>query len=247
MSGTRDVGLRTKRSLDKRAIETAYARWAPIYDLMFATLLRPGRKAVATIASRADGPILDVGVGTGLELPMFREGTRVFGVDLSEHMLRRAANRVASERLTQVAGLARMDATRMAFADGAFACVVAPYMLTVVPDPEATLDELARVVRPGGELVLVNHVSSHDTPFAAIESWLGGHIASTLGWRPQFPWEIIGDWIDARADVRLIERRLVPPFGLFTLTRIERLANSATGETDPLGADAVKRIERVNG
>lgn len=247
MSEARDVGHRFKQSLDKRAIETAYARWAPIYDLMFATLLRPGRRAVATIASRAGGPILDVGVGTGLELPMFQKGTRVFGVDLSEHMLRRAADRVESERLTQVAGLARMDATRLAFADGTFACAVAPYMLTVVPDPQATLDELARVVRPGGEIILVNHVSSHDTPLAAIESWLGGYAASTLGWRPQFPWSTIGDWIEARSEVRLIERRFVPPFGLFTLTRIERLANSATSETDPLGADAVKRIERVNG
>jgi phosphatidylethanolamine/phosphatidyl-N-methylethanolamine N-methyltransferase len=226
MSQTRDAGLRTNQSLDKQAIEAAYARWAPVYDLMFAAVLRPGRRAVATIASRADGPILDVGVGTGLELPMFQKGTRVFGVDLSEPMLRRAAERVACERLTQVAGLARMDATRLAFADRTFACVVAPYVLTVVPDPQAMLDELARVVRPGGEIVLVNHVSSHDTALAELEARLGRYIASIVGWRPQFPWEIIGDWIDGRADMRLTERRLVPPFGLFTLTRIERLRSS---------------------
>lgn len=237
MSDTRDVGLHAKQALDKEAVEAAYARWAPVYDLLFATLLRPGRRAVAAIASRADGRILDVGVGTGLELPMFQPGTRVVGVDLSEHMLRRAASRVTRLRLAQVVGLARMDATRLAFADSTFACAVAPYMLTVVPDPEATLDELARVVRPGGEIVLVNHVSSQDTALSALESWLGGYIASTLGWRPQFPFAIIGDWIEGRGDVRLIERRLLPPFGLFTLTRIERIAAFARdgGRSDDVG------------
>lgn len=248
MTDTRDAaGLRiAEQPLDRQSVEAAYARWAPVYDLLFANLLRPGRRAVASIASRADGRILDVGVGTGLELPMFRADARVVGVDLSEHMLRRAANRVNDQRLGQVVGLARMDATRLAFADASFACVVAPYMLTVVPDPEATLEEIARVVRPGGEIVLVNHISSQDTALSALESWLGGYISSTLGWRPQFPWAIIGDWIDARPDMRLIERRLVPPLGLFTLTRIERVATSG-GDAHPPFLDAERPIERVHG
>lgn len=235
MSESHEASLRDKQSLDMQTVEAAYARWAPVYDLLFAALLRPGRRAVASIASRTDGRILDAGVGTGLELPMFKRGTRVFGVDLSEPMLRRAADRTRRQRLIQVAGLARMDATRLAFADATFTCVVAPYMLTVVPDPEATLDELARVVRPGGEIILVNHVSSQDTALSALESWLGRYVASTLGWRPQFPWAVIGDWIEARADMRLIERRLVPPFGLFTLTRIERTAAFARSGPQPSG------------
>ncbi|BBU63500.1 SAM-dependent methyltransferase [Methylosinus sp. C49] len=213
-----------EHGLDRQAIEAAYARWAPVYDLVFSHMLGPGRRAVATIASRADGRILDVGVGTGLELPMFRDKTRVVGVDLSEPMLQRASARVAREGLTNIAGLARMDASRLAFCDASFACVVAPYLLTVVPDPEETLDELARVVRPGGEIVLVNHVSSPDWPMSALEQLIGESFSVTLGWRPQFPWSIIGDWIDSRTDMRLTERRVLPPFGLFTLTRIERLA-----------------------
>lgn len=223
MSEARDISHDIE-SLDNCDVEAAYARWAPIYDLTFATLLRPGRRAAVAVASRAEGPILDVGVGTGLELPMFERGTQVYAVDLSEPMLRRAAQRVDRERLDHVAGLALMDATRMGFADASFAAVVAPYVLTVAPEPEAMLDELARVVRPGGEIVLVNHVSGKDDPLALLETWLDRHVASKLGWRPQFPWPIIGDWIDSRPDMRLVERRLLPPFGLFTLTRIERLA-----------------------
>jgi phosphatidylethanolamine/phosphatidyl-N-methylethanolamine N-methyltransferase len=214
---------RDAESLDNCDIESAYARWAPIYDLAFTAVFRPGRIALTAVASRADGPILDVGVGTGLELPMFEPNNDVYGVDLSEHMLRRAAQRVARERLSHVAGLYKMDATRMAFADATFACVCAPFVLTVVPEPEAMLDELARVVRPGGEIILVNHVSRKDDPLAVLDTWLDRHVAPKLGWRPQFPWSIIGDWIDQRPDMELMERRLLAPFGLFTMSRIKRL------------------------
>ena len=92
-----------------------------------------------------------------------------------------------------------MDAMRLAFSDSCFDAAVAPYVLTVVPDPAATLDELMRVVKPGGEIVLVNHVGAESGPIAAIEAWLGRRSAA-LGWRPQFPWAIIADWIAARSN-----------------------------------------------
>ncbi len=214
-------------------IETAYARWAPVYDLFFAELLRPGRRAAAEAACRTEGLILDVGCGTGLELPFFDRRRVVTGVDLSEPMLRRAAQRIRRERLAQVVGLCRMDATRLAFPDRSFGCVVAPYVLTVAPEPLRMLDELTRVLCVGGHMVLVNHVSSDDTPFADVEAWIGRRFASKLGWRPEFPWSIIGDWIDGRADMRLIERRLLPPFGLFTLTRIERIRSEPREAAEP--------------
>ncbi|MGA8600612.1 MAG: class I SAM-dependent methyltransferase, partial [Beijerinckiaceae bacterium] len=167
--------------------------------------------------------VLDVGVGTGLELPMFEPGTRLVGVDLSEPMLKRAAARVRRGKLINVDGLAVMDAMRLAFSDSCFDAAVAPYVLTVVPDPAATLDELMRVVKPGGEIVLVNHVGAESGPIAAIEAWLGRRSAA-LGWRPQFPWAIIADWIAARSNARLVERRAIAPLGLFTLARILRTA-----------------------
>jgi phosphatidylethanolamine/phosphatidyl-N-methylethanolamine N-methyltransferase len=210
--------------LDNDDVEAAYARWAPIYDLTFATLLGPGRRALAHAVARTRGDlVLDVGVGTGLELPLFDRDRVICGVDLSEPMLQRAAQRVAREGLTNVAGLARMDATRMAFANDIFDCVVAPYVLTVVPDPETLLDELARVVKPGGDILLVNHVSGRDDPLAILEKWLDRHVAPRLGWRPKFPWSIIGDWIDQRDDMMLIERRPLAPFGMFSLVRIRRI------------------------
>jgi phosphatidylethanolamine/phosphatidyl-N-methylethanolamine N-methyltransferase len=208
--------------LENAHVEEAYARWAPVYDLAFAAVMAPGRRAAVAAAQRRGGLILDVGVGTGLELPMFDSGASVIGVDLSEPMLRRAQARAARENLAQVAGLSVMDATRLAFPSAHFDAAVAPYVLTVVPDPAATLNELARVVKPGGEIVLVNHVGAESGPIAWIESWLGKKSAS-LGWRPEFPWAVLGDWIAARPDMRLVERRRIAPLGLFTLARIERI------------------------
>lgn len=208
-------------TIDNAHVEEAYARWAPIYDLVFALVMRPGRRAAAAAASRPGGRVLDVGVGTGLELPMFTPDTRLVGVDLSEPMLRRARERVTRDKLRNVEALLRMDAMRLAFPDGAFDCVVAPYVMTVVPDPAATLDELFRVTKPGGEIVLVNHVGAEGGPIALIEAWLDRR-AAKLGWRPQFPFGIIGDWIEAKPGVRLLERRALAPLGLFTLVRISK-------------------------
>jgi phosphatidylethanolamine/phosphatidyl-N-methylethanolamine N-methyltransferase len=175
--------------------------------------------AAAAAAGRPGGRLLDVGVGTGLELPMIDRRTKITGVDLSRPMLERAKKRVAAKAMTNVDGLLVMDAMALAFADETFDAIVAPYVLTVVPDPHASLTEWARVLKPGGEIVLVNHVGAEHGPIAAVEAWLGRRSAK-LGWHPQFPWATIGDWVAGRPDLRVVERRTLPPFGLFTLTRI---------------------------
>jgi phosphatidylethanolamine/phosphatidyl-N-methylethanolamine N-methyltransferase len=208
--------------LDNAHVKESYARWAPIYDFMFTLVLRPGRKAAAAAASRIGGKVLDVGVGTGLELPMFDKKTEVTGVDLSEPMLRRAEERVRAKGLRNIGGLVVMDALRLAFPDEHFDAVVAPYALTVVPEPHASLDEMARVVKRGGEVILVNHFGAGKGITGWIESFLQRRSAK-LGWRPEFPWAILGDWLVANPGVCLVERRKLPPLGLFTLTRIKKL------------------------
>jgi len=208
--------------LDTQHVEKAYARWAPFYDLAFTLVFWPGRKAAVAAANRPAGLVLDVGVGTGLELPMFDRHTRLVGVDLSLPMLQRAAARVRAKALGNVEGLGVMDATRLGFPDASFDAVIAPFFLSVVPQPHLALAELARVVKPGGEIVLVNHVGATGGPIAWIEARLAHHSAE-LGWHPQFPWSILGDWIEARPDIHLLERRKVAPLGLFTLARLEKL------------------------
>lgn len=209
--------------IDADNVRRAYAYWAPVYDLVFNNALTPGRRAAAGSIQPQSGLVLDVGVGTGLELPMFDRSTQIVGIDLSLHMLARAQRRVQRLKLTNVRGLVAMDAARLAFPDACFDAALAPYVLTVVPNPVAMLDELARVVKPGGEIVLVNHLGSEAGVAAKFESWLGKN-AQRLGWRPNFAYSVIGDWLALRDDIQLTERRTLPPFGMFTLLRLTRVA-----------------------
>ncbi len=154
---------------------------------------------------------------------MFPRSARIFGVDLSEPMLRQALCRVARERLVQVQGLALMDATRLAFPDASFACSLLMYVLPATPQPIAILNEAARVVRPGGEIIITSRITSKAEPLAAVDSWLGRNFASQLGWNPYFPWAVIGDWLESQQDLQLIERRRIAPPGFVSLIRIQRL------------------------
>jgi phosphatidylethanolamine/phosphatidyl-N-methylethanolamine N-methyltransferase len=210
--------------IDKQTMAKAYARWAPVYDLVFGAVFERGRTASIAAAELACGPsggrILDVGVGTGLSLPDYSRDNRIVGVDYSEPMLRKAQERVVEQRLTHVDALAVMDAKHLGFPDAFFDAVVAQYVITAVPDPEATLDEFARVLKPGGEIILVNHIGAETGLRRAFERWFSP-VARRLGWRPEFPWARLARWAE-RGDVHLIERRPMPPLGHFSLIRFGR-------------------------
>jgi phosphatidylethanolamine/phosphatidyl-N-methylethanolamine N-methyltransferase len=212
--------------LDNDGVAKAYARWAPIYDLVFGAVFERGRKASIAAAERIGGRILEVGVGTGLSLPDYSWSNRLIGVDLSAPMLRKAKTRVAEHHLTNVDGLAVMDAQHLGFGDEVCDVVVAQYVITAVPDPEATLDEFARVIKPGGEIVLVNHLGAESGPRAIFESWFAP-LARRLGWRPEFRWDRLAQWAARHGGVRVIERRAMPPLGHFSLIRFGRLGSLA--------------------
>jgi phosphatidylethanolamine/phosphatidyl-N-methylethanolamine N-methyltransferase len=207
--------------LDKAVVAKAYARWAPVYDFVFGAVFERGRKASVAAAERTGGRILEVGVGTGLSLPDYASSNRLVGIDLSTPMLRKAKARVAERRLNNVDGLAVMDAQHLAFGDGAFDVVVAQYVITAVPNPEATLDEFVRVIRPGGEIVLVNHLGAESGLRALCESSLAP-LGRRLGWRPEFRWQRLAQWASRHGGVRLVERRPMPPLGHFSLIRFVR-------------------------
>ena len=212
--------------LDQATIAKAYARWAPLYDFVFGAVFERGRTAAIAAAERIGGRILEVGVGTGISLPDYARHNRLVGVDISLPMLRKAQGRVTAERLTHVQGLSVMDATRLAFPDAAFDVVVAQYVITAVPHPEATLDELARVLKPGGEIVLVNHIGAETGFRRAFEQGFAP-LARRLGWRPEFPWGRLAAWADRRPEIRLVERSPMPPLGHFSLIRFAKLTLDA--------------------
>jgi phosphatidylethanolamine/phosphatidyl-N-methylethanolamine N-methyltransferase len=165
--------------------------------------------------------VLEVGIGTGISLPQYAPHLRIFGTDISEAMLRKAHARVADLRLKNVEGLAVMDAEKLEFPDGAFDVVMAQYVVTAVPNPEVALDEFARVLRPGGELILLSRVSADAGMRRFIEQRLQP-VVRQLGWRTEFAWSRYMQWLAAAPGMELIERRPVPPFGHFSLIRFRK-------------------------
>jgi phosphatidylethanolamine/phosphatidyl-N-methylethanolamine N-methyltransferase len=200
-------------------VVAAYARWAPIYDWSFGAFTRsPCRAAVAGMNELPPSRILEIGVGTGISLPLYDRKHRVTGIDLSRDMLERAKKRVAEEGLSHVEGLEVMDASALTFPDAAFDAAMAMFVITVVPDPDKVLAEMARVVRPGGRVILVSHFSVESGPRAFVEKHLS-RFSSRLGWRPNFPIEtVLG-----RRELKLIARQAVKSFDLFTMLTFERV------------------------
>ena len=216
-------------TLDRSTVEKAYARWAPVYDLVFGKVFQAGRTAATAAAERVGGRILEVGVCTGIALPDYAPTNRLVGIDISAPMLRKAQERVAEPGLTNVEPLAVMDAKHLAFPDNFFDVVVAQFVITAVPDPEATLDEFARVVKPGGEIILVNHIGAESGPRKVFELAFAP-LARRLGWRPEFPWGRLTAWHDRTGGIHFIERRPMQPLGHFSLIRYGKGESAANAE-----------------
>ncbi|MFZ5751989.1 MAG: class I SAM-dependent methyltransferase [Pseudomonadota bacterium] len=204
--------------MDMDAVQTSYRRWAPVYDATFGAITNIGRRHATAFLNARGGAVLEVGVGTGLALPMYRPGLVVTGIDASDAMLARAEEKVERLALTQVHALRRMDARAMDFADATFDSVAAMHIMSVVPDPERVLAEMARVCKPGGHVVIVNHFARERGWLAAIER-MSAPFADLLGWHSDFPMaRVLGD-----ARLKVEETRPLPPLGMMTLLVLRRL------------------------
>jgi phosphatidylethanolamine/phosphatidyl-N-methylethanolamine N-methyltransferase len=204
--------------LDNRDVRRVYRLWAPVYDATFGKFAEAALKQATARANHFDGRLLEVGVGTGLALPHYKRSIKVTGVDLSPDMLKRARQRITKARVGNVEALHEMDAMKLAFADASFDIAVAMYVMTVVPEPVKVLQELARVTKPGGTVLIVNHFSVERGLRAAVEKRLANY-ADVLGWRSEFPVETL--LTDPR--LKLVDKRPVRPFGFFTLLEFRRI------------------------
>ncbi len=171
--------------MNLESVEKTYRRYAPRYDLLFGAVFHPGRKAVIQrMSCQADEQVLEVGVGTGLSLPLYPATTQITGIDLSKEMLARAEKRVARDRLDNVR-LQQMNAQEMTFPDNSFDKVVAMYVASVVPDPVKLVNEMRRVCKPGGQLIFVNHFQSDHPVIKWVENLLVP-LSAKIGFNPGF-------------------------------------------------------------
>jgi phosphatidylethanolamine/phosphatidyl-N-methylethanolamine N-methyltransferase len=212
---------RKGRGPDTQLMRNVYARWAPVYDLTYRRITAPGRREAVKAASACGDDILEVGVGTGMALEEYERDKRVVGTDLSAEMLQRAAAKMRERRMMHVKGLAVMDACRLGFADARFDAVAAQMVLTLVPEPERALDEFARVLKPGGEIVLVNHFGAERGARASVEEFFAP-LASKVGWSSDFKVKRLEDWARTHGGMRVVSVKPMPPVGFFTVVRIRK-------------------------
>jgi phosphatidylethanolamine/phosphatidyl-N-methylethanolamine N-methyltransferase len=172
--------------LEKRQVQRAYELYAPVYDFIFDWIFAPGRAAaVKQLGLMPNDLTLEVGIGTGLNLPLYPPTSRLIGIDLSQEMLDKAIERVQTLTMPNVT-LKVMDATALDFADNEFDKALATYTISAVPDPVAVLREMRRVVKPGGTLVILNHFRSLRPLVGHFED-LVAPICTRLGWKSNLP------------------------------------------------------------
>lgn len=166
-----DVGTRvlSRTPVEHDFVERVYENLSSVYDLTFGPLLHPGRLfARDRMALKPGDRLLEVGVGTGINLSLYPSSCHVTGIDLSAPMLEKAYDRVTRKGLKNIR-LAEMDATSLTFPDSSFDVVYAPYLVSVVPDPLPVVREMRRVCRPGGRIVILNHFLSTNPLVRAVE------------------------------------------------------------------------------
>jgi phosphatidylethanolamine/phosphatidyl-N-methylethanolamine N-methyltransferase len=158
--------------MDYETINRAYAVLSPVYDFLFDKIFYPGRVAAIDLLEIQPGNrVLEVGVGTGLNLPLYSRDCNVTGIDISKEMLRKAEERVLTLGMVNTS-LMVMDGSKLAFPDDSFDRVIATYVISAVPDPVKTLLEMRRVCKPSGHLVILNHFKSENPVIGMFEKLL---------------------------------------------------------------------------
>jgi phosphatidylethanolamine/phosphatidyl-N-methylethanolamine N-methyltransferase len=213
------AGAGNVKDVSLTTVTKAYEKWAPIYDKFYHKLLQPSQLKAVKAAMENGTRILEVGVGSGLALGYYPRFAEVTGIDLSKPMLHKAIEKIEAQGLSNVTGVAVMDACRLGFRDGTFDAVAGMFMITLVPDAEAALDEFMRVLRPGGEIVLVNHIGAEKGPMAAFETVVAP-LAKMLGWRANFPLQRLRDWASSRG-FEVMDVDPHGPINYFTLIRLK--------------------------
>jgi phosphatidylethanolamine/phosphatidyl-N-methylethanolamine N-methyltransferase len=151
-------------------VEGVYDKLAKVYDLFFGPTLHPGRlQAIQRMGIKPDDRVLEVGVGTGINLALYPKDSAITGIDFSSSMLEKARERAARKDVPHSLRLLQMDAADLKFADDSFDIVYAPYLISVVPDPVKVAQEMRRVCRPGGRIVFLNHFLSPNAVLSRVE------------------------------------------------------------------------------
>jgi len=209
-----------RATVESRRVERVYSMLARVYDDCFDWALGPGRRtAIQRLGIRPGGRVLEVGVGTGLSFPHYPKACRVTGIDISVPMLEQARERAEGLDGLDVE-LLKMDARALELPDDSFDHVLAPYVISVVPQPERVMAEIRRVCKPGGTVIVVNQFLSAN-PLLGVADRLLTPATRWIGFRMDLPMKIVTR--TPGLTIEKIER--VNLFGLWHLLQLRRTAD----------------------
>ncbi|MDX3975034.1 class I SAM-dependent methyltransferase [Shinella sp.] len=203
-----------------------YRRWAPVYDPIYARILRRAHRHLAQVAGRHGGDVLEIGVGTGLGLPYYPSACRVIGIDVSREMLERAKARTARHCLRNVASLQIMDAHHLDFPADTFDVVTLPFVLTLIEAPDVVLRECARVVRPEGLILIASRISRGGPLQTRVERTFEP-LARRCGLSAAFHLSRIESWCEAERLAHVDQVENLDLAGFFKLVALRPFGNAA--------------------
>lgn len=198
-------------------VKKSYKFYSPIYNLFFKSCFNPGRKSAVNIINNElniGKEILEVGVGTGLSLPLYDSRFNITGIDISGEMLSRAKELVTKQKLSNVKNLFEMDAEKLTFQDNLFDTVVAMYVASVVPSLDNFMKEMIRVCKPGGNIIIVNHFASKNRVVNSVEQKMSKK-PHVFGFNANFPIEPILSY----DELHLVSKAKINMFKYWTLLR----------------------------
>ena len=176
--------------MDVEKVAKVYSAYSGFYDLLFGKIFHDSRAAAIDLLDlNAGGRVLEVGVGTGLSLPLYPRNCSVIGIDLTGPMLKKGVKKIKKLRLDHVS-LQQMDATHLAFGNDRFDAVLAAYVMSTVPNPKGVLAEMIRVCRPGGKIVLLNHFSNGNRLISRFEKTISP-LCKRIGFRSDLSLEYL--------------------------------------------------------
>jgi len=201
-------------------MQKVYNTYAGVYDFVFGKVFHPGRVLSTNLINQqaaAGMRILEAGVGTGLSLPMYRSDLNIVGIDISEKMLKKAEKLVTEENLSSHVSLKKMDVSNLAFPNDSFDFVAAMYVASVVSDLTGFLNEITRVCKPNGHVIIVNHFASNNPLIKKIEKTITG-VYPIVGFKTDLSVNAILDY----HGMKLIKTYKTNLFGYWKLLHLQK-------------------------